>query len=75
VRVSDCIAVVTGGASGLGEACVRELAGNGAKAAIFDLAGERGEKLAAELGGHVILAKADVTGGKGDCPLFFVQAA
>jgi len=29
MRVSDCVAVVTGGASGLGEACVRELAGAG----------------------------------------------
>ncbi|HEY5466741.1 MAG TPA: SDR family NAD(P)-dependent oxidoreductase, partial [Clostridia bacterium] len=40
MRVSECIAVVTGGASGLGEACVRELAGAGAKVAIFDLAVE-----------------------------------
>jgi 3-hydroxyacyl-CoA dehydrogenase/3-hydroxy-2-methylbutyryl-CoA dehydrogenase len=62
MRVSDCIAVVTGGASGLGEACVRELAGAGAKVAIFDLDEQRGEKLAAELGGHVIFARADVTG-------------
>jgi NAD(P)-dependent dehydrogenase (short-subunit alcohol dehydrogenase family) len=61
MRVSECIAVVTGGASGLGEACVRELAGAGAKVAIFDLAVERGEKLAAELGGHVIFTRADVT--------------
>ncbi|MGE5856204.1 MAG: 3-hydroxyacyl-CoA dehydrogenase [Syntrophaceae bacterium] len=62
MRVSDCVAVVTGGASGLGEACVRELAGAGAKVAIFDLDVQRGEKLAAELGGHVIFARADVTG-------------
>jgi 3-hydroxyacyl-CoA dehydrogenase/3-hydroxy-2-methylbutyryl-CoA dehydrogenase len=62
MRVSDCIAVVTGGASGLGEACVRELAGAGAKVAIFDLDEQRGEKLAAGLGGHVIFARADVTG-------------
>jgi len=62
MRVSDCVAVVTGGASGLGEACVRELAGAGAKVTIFDLDVQRGEKLAAELGGHVIFARADVTG-------------
>ena len=62
MRVSDCIAVVTGGASGLGEACVRELAGAGAKAAIFDLDADRGRKLAAELGGSVLFARADVTG-------------
>jgi 3-hydroxyacyl-CoA dehydrogenase / 3-hydroxy-2-methylbutyryl-CoA dehydrogenase len=61
VRVSDCIAVVTGGASGLGEACVRELAGAGAKVAIFDLAVDRGEKLAAELGDRIVFARADVT--------------
>jgi len=62
VRVSDCIAVVTGGASGLGEACVRELAGAGAKAAVFDLDAQRGEALAAELGKRVIFCRADVTG-------------
>ena len=61
MRVSECIAVVTGGASGLGEACVRELAGAGAKVTIFDLAVERGEKLAAELGERIVFAKADVT--------------
>ena len=43
MRVSECIAVITGGASGLGEACVRELAGAGAKVAIFDLAVEKGQ--------------------------------
>jgi len=62
MRLSDCVAVVTGGASGLGEACVRELADAGAKVAIFDLDEQRGEKLAAELGGHIIFARADVTG-------------
>jgi 3-hydroxyacyl-CoA dehydrogenase/3-hydroxy-2-methylbutyryl-CoA dehydrogenase len=62
MRVSECIAVVTGGASGLGEACVRELAKAGAKAAIFDLDVERGQKLAAELGYRIVFAKADVTG-------------
>ena len=59
--VKDVKAVVTGGASGLGEACVRMLAGAGAKAAIFDMAVERGEKLAAELGDHAIFANTDVT--------------
>ena len=62
MRVSDCIAVVTGGASGLGEACVRELTRAGAKAAIVDLDAQRGEALAAELAGRVIFARADVTG-------------
>jgi 3-hydroxyacyl-CoA dehydrogenase / 3-hydroxy-2-methylbutyryl-CoA dehydrogenase len=59
--VKDVKAVVTGGASGLGEACVRMLASAGARVAIFDMAAERGGKLAAELGGNVLFANADVT--------------
>ena len=43
-------AVVTGGASGLGAATARMLAGEGAKVAIFDRDGERGRALAAETG-------------------------
>ncbi len=44
-------AVVTGGASGLGEATARALAAKGAKVAIFDMNAERGEAIAAEIGG------------------------
>src|SRR5580698_234099 len=44
-------AIVTGGASGLGEATCRALAKHGVKIAIFDLQREKGEKVAAELGG------------------------
>lgn len=44
-------AVVTGGASGLGEASARALAAKGAKVALFDLNQERGESVAAEIGG------------------------
>ncbi|MES2303196.1 MAG: SDR family NAD(P)-dependent oxidoreductase [Pseudomonadota bacterium] len=44
-------AVVTGGASGLGAATVRALAAKGAKVAIFDLQKDKGEALAAEIGG------------------------
>ena len=44
-------AVVTGGASGLGEATARALAARGVKVAIFDMRKERGEKVAAEIGG------------------------
>ena len=52
-------AVVTGGASGLGEATARALAEKGAKVAIFDRDRERGEKVAAEIGG--IFCEVDVT--------------
>ncbi|MBN2516679.1 MAG: 3-hydroxyacyl-CoA dehydrogenase [Deltaproteobacteria bacterium] len=62
MKVKDCISVVTGGASGLGEACVRMLVGGGARVAIFDLQDERGTALSEELGSSVIFAKTDVTG-------------
>lgn len=44
-------AVVTGGASGLGEGTARMLAGLGVKVAIFDMNGERAAQVAGEIGG------------------------
>lgn len=59
MQVSDTIAaVVTGGASGLGEASARALAARGAKVALFDLNAERGRQVAAEIGG--VLCEVDV---------------
>jgi NAD(P)-dependent dehydrogenase (short-subunit alcohol dehydrogenase family) len=52
-------AIVTGGASGLGEATARALAAHGVKVGIFDLNEERGEAVAKELGGA--FAKVNVT--------------
>lgn len=52
-------AVITGGASGLGEATARRLAAQGVKVALFDLNVERGEALAQELGG--VFCRVDVT--------------
>jgi NAD(P)-dependent dehydrogenase (short-subunit alcohol dehydrogenase family) len=48
---SSIVAVVTGGASGLGEATSRALAKRGVKVAIFDMQKDKGEKVAAEIGG------------------------
>jgi NAD(P)-dependent dehydrogenase (short-subunit alcohol dehydrogenase family) len=48
---SKISAVVTGGASGLGEATSRLLAKSGVKVAIFDMQKEKGEKVASEIGG------------------------
>jgi len=45
-------AVVTGGASGLGEATARAFAQAGAKVTIFDLNDERGRQVAADIGGQ-----------------------
>ncbi|KQX24552.1 SDR family NAD(P)-dependent oxidoreductase [Variovorax sp. Root434] len=56
---SSIAAVVTGGASGLGAATARRLAGHGVKVALFDLNAEQGEALAKELGG--VFCKVDVT--------------
>lgn len=64
MNIKDAVAVVTGGASGLGEACVRDLLERGAKVSIFDFAEERGEKLAAELGDAAIFCMTDVTDEK-----------
>jgi len=56
---SSISAVITGGASGLGEATARALAADGVKVALFDLNEEKGEALAKELGG--VFCKVDVT--------------
>jgi NAD(P)-dependent dehydrogenase (short-subunit alcohol dehydrogenase family) len=65
MNVKNSVAVVTGGASGLGEACVRNLLSGGAKIAILDFAADRGEKIAAELGKDVIFAQTDVADDAG----------
>src|SRR5690606_36890312 len=56
---SSISAIITGGASGLGEATARTLAAQGVKVAIFDLQEEKGEKVAKELGG--VFCKVNVT--------------
>ncbi|PTL37989.1 3-hydroxyacyl-CoA dehydrogenase [Alkalicoccus saliphilus] len=61
MNINDSIAVVTGGASGLGEAVVRNIIGNRGRAAILDLNTEKGENLAEELGENVIFIETDVT--------------
>lgn len=61
MEMKTVVALVTGGASGLGEATVRRIVNDGGKAVILDLASERGEKLVAELGGNAVFQKTDVT--------------
>ncbi len=50
--------LVTGGASGLGEAAARQLAARGASVVVVDLQDEKGARVASEIGGHY--ARADV---------------
>ncbi|WP_330181529.1 3-hydroxybutyrate dehydrogenase [Nocardia sp. NBC_01503] len=45
-------ALVTGGASGIGAACAKELAGQGAKVIVADIDGPGAKQVAAEIGGH-----------------------
>ncbi|SMD09688.1 NAD(P)-dependent dehydrogenase, short-chain alcohol dehydrogenase family [Desulfocicer vacuolatum DSM 3385] len=61
MKVNECVAVVTGGASGLGEASVRKMVALGGKAAILDLDETRGASLVEELGEQVMFIKTDVT--------------
>jgi 3-hydroxyacyl-CoA dehydrogenase/3-hydroxy-2-methylbutyryl-CoA dehydrogenase len=61
MKISNCVALVTGGASGLGEATVRSFASKGGKAAILDLDDTRGPAIAEELGGSAVFFKTDVT--------------
>ncbi|WP_088069578.1 3-hydroxyacyl-CoA dehydrogenase [Gottfriedia luciferensis] len=62
MNIRESIAIVTGGASGLGEATVRMIVENGGKAAIFDLNEERATKLISELGeDSVCFEKTDVS--------------
>jgi NAD(P)-dependent dehydrogenase (short-subunit alcohol dehydrogenase family) len=59
MNIEGISAVVTGAASGLGEATARELAKRGAKVAIFDRDSDKGEKVASDIGG--IFCEVDVT--------------
>src|SRR3954465_13279920 len=62
MKLTGAVALVTGGASGLGAATVRRLVQGGAKAVIVDRDDAKGAALAAELGaGNAVFAKADVT--------------
>ena len=59
MKLSTTAAIVTGGASGLGEATARHFAQSGAQVTILDRDAERGAKVAADIGGH--FAQTDVT--------------
>ncbi|HEY8537281.1 MAG TPA: SDR family NAD(P)-dependent oxidoreductase, partial [Steroidobacteraceae bacterium] len=56
---NDIAAIVTGGASGLGEATARALAAQGVKVALFDMNASAGEAVAASIGG--VFCEVDVT--------------
>lgn len=59
--VAGSVALVTGGASGLGRASAQELLGAGARVVLVDLPGSDGEAVAEELGDGARFVPADVT--------------
>lgn len=60
-RLDGQVTVITGGASGIGEAAVRLFAREGARVVIADIQDSRGEALASELGDSARYMRADVT--------------
>ena len=59
MQLADSTAIVTGGASGMGEATARRLSAAGATVVVLDRDGAKGEKVASDLGGRFV--QADVT--------------
>jgi len=61
MEINNKVAIITGGASGLGEATAERLHGQGAKIAIFDLNDELGKAVAERLGEGVSYHSVNVT--------------
>jgi NAD(P)-dependent dehydrogenase (short-subunit alcohol dehydrogenase family) len=55
------VAIVTGGASGIGAGIVEKFVAEGARVVIADVVSERGEELATKLGGDVVFRSTDVS--------------
>lgn len=61
MKISDRTFVISGGASGLGEATVRKLHASGGYIAILDMNEENGKRIAQELAPRAIFFQCDVT--------------
>ncbi|MGR3623611.1 SDR family NAD(P)-dependent oxidoreductase [Pseudophaeobacter sp.] len=59
MKLAQTCAIITGGASGLGEATARHFAASGAQVTLLDRDADRGAKVAQEIGGHFV--QTDVT--------------
>jgi NAD(P)-dependent dehydrogenase (short-subunit alcohol dehydrogenase family) len=59
--ISNSAVLITGGAGGFGAATARRLAARGAKLVLADVADDRGEALAKELGGGAVYVHTDIT--------------
>lgn len=60
-RVEGKVAIVTGGASGMGRADAQLLAAEGAKVVVADLNESDGQAVAKDIGGDALFMKLDVT--------------
>ncbi|TYS47982.1 3-hydroxyacyl-CoA dehydrogenase [Bacillus infantis] len=61
MQMGNIVAIVTGGASGLGEAAARRILDRGGRVCIVDMDEEKGTNMQKELGSSCLFAKADVT--------------
>lgn len=61
MEIKGKVALITGGASGLGAASVRRLAANGVKVVIADVNAQVGEHIATEIGENTVFTQTDVT--------------
>jgi NAD(P)-dependent dehydrogenase (short-subunit alcohol dehydrogenase family) len=61
MQIADCVAVITGGASGLGAANVQPLAEAGARVVVLDVNTEAGTRLAAAYGDRCWFVKTDIS--------------
>jgi 3-hydroxyacyl-CoA dehydrogenase/3-hydroxy-2-methylbutyryl-CoA dehydrogenase len=61
MQIKNSVALVTGGASGLGEACVRNFMARGGKVSILDFAEDRGQQIASELGDGALFCLTNIT--------------
>lgn len=74
MEIKGSAAIVTGGASGLGEATARRLAAEGARVTVFDRNEERGKAVADDIGAGATFVGGDVTEAD-DCQRAVDQAA
>jgi NAD(P)-dependent dehydrogenase (short-subunit alcohol dehydrogenase family) len=58
--LEDKVVLVTGGGSGIGEACAHRAAAGGARVAVVDIARDAAERVASEIGGDARAIEADV---------------
>lgn len=61
MKLKDKVAIVTGGAQGIGKAISKRLAADGASVALFDVKAEGGEATAKEIGESALFLKTDCT--------------